>query len=154
MYKRQIEQACDAQCNQFGECVGQIPGCVNSCLQYHMALDAQCLAAELELDACVIDLDCPQLLQMLSQDPKPYPCQAEQENSCQGGGGCTEDVDNGDAPGECSLTVDCPNDPERTVACDGTTCTCYVDDDEVGGCDDPLSVCQDPSADALADCCS
>lgn len=147
-----VEQVCVAQCQQFNECIGVIPGCVNSCLQYHMGLNGECLAAELELDECVLELECPQLLQMLSQKPKPYPCQAEQENSCQAAG-CTEDVGTGDEPGECSLTIDCPNDPERTVVCDGAVCTCYVDGDEVGGCDDPLLVCENPSPESLAACC-
>jgi hypothetical protein len=137
------------------DCFEAEPDCVAACIDHHAGLDADCLGVELELTQCLAGLTCDELNQFAAQDPEPYPCQAEQEASCLGGGGgeCIVGVGAGENPGECSVSVQCEGDPEQSVECNGALCTCYIDNVEVGGCANAVEICNDPGSETLAACC-
>jgi hypothetical protein len=150
-----IVEACTGACDLIDSCEGgvSIPDCVDGCVQQHIDYeDPACTAAELALTECVADLTCEQFEQLIEEAPEPFPCQTELEATC-GGQLCTVDVGLGENPGECEVSVSCEGQPEESVSCDGITCTCYVDNVEVGSCDDAIGVCGDPGPNAMDACC-
>src|SRR5690606_3704010 len=131
-----IEQLCADACEVFEGCLGPYPECVAECVDHHGFEDRECLAKEIGFTQCLAGLDCEELAQVMDEEP-PFPCQAELEATCGSPGGeCLVGVGQSENPGECSISVTCDGEPERSVECDGSSCTCYVDDQEVGGCSD------------------
>lgn len=150
-----IVEACTDACNLIDSCEGEIsiPDCVDGCVEQHIDYeDPACTAAELALTECVAGLTCEQFQQLVEEAPEPLPCQTEMEATC-GGQLCTVDLGVGENPGECEVSVSCEGQPEESVICDGTSCTCYVDNVETGSCDDAVGVCGDPGPNEIDACC-
>ncbi len=148
-------EACMAGCAVFAQCGGQLPGCVEECVGEVSGLDAECILAANEFFNCIGELTCEEFQQLEEGEPEPYPCQEEETiySECAGGGDCLATIGQGENPGECSVSIECPDEPEYAAECNGDTCICLMDGVEVGSCENAQSVCDEPGSEALVACC-
>ena len=148
--------ACAAACALYEACIEPAPDCVDQCLDSYGSWDGdgECQAAELGMVQCLASLDCDALEQYMDGSPEPYPCQADEEALCDGGGVCSVAVGVGEDPSVCDVTLDCEGEPEVSVECSGGECTCYEQNIATGGCSLGEDVCDLPGEDIYSECCA
>jgi hypothetical protein len=148
----EVELACMAACEVVAACGADFPGCVPDCVMYIDQLDAECADAELALASCIAGLTCDEFEQYMESSPEPYPCQDEEAATCQENF-CSSSTESGIEPGECVSTFECADAIDRQVVCDGSSCTCIEDGQEIGGCADAAAFCDSFDTTSAANAC-
>lgn len=153
-----LEQQCMVACDKFIECqIGPEPDtCVQDCVMNFADSEGMCLAANEQMLACIGTMTCEQVVDFFQND-NPGPCADQLQQvamACQGQ--TCEGSQGGNPQGtECSISVQCPNEPLLEMNCNKTECTCLIDGQPSGDPCPAENICKMP--DALGDkantCC-
>ncbi len=140
----EIGGLCMDVCEHIFKCVIGVPGTLEDCQAG--CIDEwgtpECGQAGIDLLQCMEAMNCKQLQDYI-EDDKPGMCgeaAAAADAVCGEGSGCTIQGVDGDGGPECSMSRMCGDGVLEAFECDGMTCTCAVDGEPSGSCED-VGVC-------------
>lgn len=156
----EAEEVCEAACELASTCELEVEDCFADCILWLEGvasdpdLDPECVDAEVDFLACIGALTCEEYEQFSEGDPEPYPCQAEEEQICDGGGGeCEGAVGIGENPGDCGFVETCGENVFAIECTDGGGCQCLSNGELVGECSNDAEVCMDVTNDVVIESC-
>jgi len=150
-------QLCVHFCDRLVAC--ELDGQFDECPCYPESLADYCVAEWHDMVACFDEAACTDLQ---ADDAACWTkFQHAYEKCLYGADGCVEFIDtviNPDSepqpPGTCAFGRDCLDMPTREVSCVGDTCTCTIDDKEVGTCPgDGVCETDDLRSAKIDECC-
>lgn len=114
--------------------VPTIDGCVEGCSDAYTSPDPACTAAGEGYLACLVELDCEALNEAMDGDAAECAAEADALSAACEGVDPVCSVGQGGGDGECEVDIECEDAPKLSMACDDTTCSCYVDGEKSGEC--------------------
>jgi hypothetical protein len=132
---------CTAMCDKAVEC-GLAPendGCAIGCSEQYASDTAECAGLASDYLGCMAGLSCAELFQegICADAEAKWTDACTQFDTCGVGWGGGAD--------ECSLEIDCAEEPLREMKCDTETCTCLVGGQAMGSCA-AEAICEDLEA--------
>lgn len=132
---------CTAMCDKAVEC-GLAPendGCAIGCSEQYASDTAECAGLASDYLGCMAGLSCAELFQegICADAEAKWTDACTQSDTCGVGWGGGAD--------ECSLEIDCAEEPLREMQCDTETCTCLVGGQAMGSCA-AEAICEDLEA--------
>lgn len=131
----EIVTACTAYCARWTECGVQPDeaGCIAGCADSIGPVDGACKAAHQAELTCATALSCPDLFDTLGDGGPCADAHAEVASACEGADDSCIAV-SGESDDGCEYGQICEGEPDRTMQCDATTCTCLSGETKVGEC--------------------
>lgn len=131
----EIVAACTAYCMRWTEC-GVQPNeadCIAGCADSIGPVDDACKAAHQAELACATALSCPELFDTLGDGGPCADAHAAVATACEGFDDSCIGV-SGESDAGCDYSEICEGEPDRSMQCDDTTCTCLSGETKVGEC--------------------